>query len=280
MGHGQFVAMGFFAGKVQCIDAAEVFAAVSALRHCLPPIQIHTDSAFLADGWVNGPEWCVAARRVHADIWRLFWDAVSDVGQEHVAVIKVKGHATEADVFAGRATPMDKWGNKLADEQARLGAKCHPVDTHAEQRIQAAMVATKTAASWIGRGLSIAASAGALPPKVTEQEKKQRRAGSSDEQPAWHLEVIKDDTWRWQKKLGQIHATHSLWRIGMVAFCSRCGSYAEHAVRDLAKPCPGSVASVAKGRQIELARNGRHPVSGTRLGTPTPVRSSQAAERD
>ena len=81
---------------------------------------------------------------------------------------KTKGHASEADVKAGRTRAVDPWGNKLADEQAKLGARSHPADPGAEKMVEVAEIAAKTVASWIGRALSLAARVGALPPKVTE----------------------------------------------------------------------------------------------------------------
>ena len=67
-------------GPIQCIDAAEVFAATVALRFAIGILTIHTDSAFLIHGWEMGRAWCTAAKRTHADVWVRFWDAAEQFG--------------------------------------------------------------------------------------------------------------------------------------------------------------------------------------------------------
>ena len=53
-------AWGPYTGLIQCFDAAEVFAAVMALRLGAPPLVLYSDSSFFVDGWGLGKAWCTA----------------------------------------------------------------------------------------------------------------------------------------------------------------------------------------------------------------------------
>ena len=98
-------------GPIQDINPAEIMAPVVAIWHGGLHLAIHTDSGYFVNGWLRGPEWCTSPGRKYADIWRLFWEAASDFGTENIQVNKVKGHASVADVEAGKCTEFERWGN-------------------------------------------------------------------------------------------------------------------------------------------------------------------------
>jgi len=100
---------------------AELWAILMMLRLALPPLTIWTDSAGAVDGWFKGKEWCCSSSRPAADLWRSIWAILDDIGPG-VEIKKVKGHATEADVQAGRATQWQKDCNDHADHFAKHGA--------------------------------------------------------------------------------------------------------------------------------------------------------------
>ena len=102
---------------------AELWALLQVLRHARPPVTAWVDNAGVVDGFGKGRVWCVAACRPAADLWRLVWDKADDLGNEGISVVKVKGHATDADVAAGRSTPWQKLCNDHADHFAKRGAE-------------------------------------------------------------------------------------------------------------------------------------------------------------
>lgn len=59
------------------------------------------------------------------------WDIYEDIGGG-ITVVKTKGHATDADVQAGRVTSFNKRGNDDADHYADRGARIaeheHPTE--------------------------------------------------------------------------------------------------------------------------------------------------------
>eukprot|EP00972_Heterocapsa_arctica_P061375 9050588-Heterocapsa_arctica.AAC.1 len=60
-----------------------------------------------------------------------------------ISVRKVKAHVTRLAVVEGLADPTDKARNYFADQQAKLGAVCHPRDATAKSRCtQSAKVVT------------------------------------------------------------------------------------------------------------------------------------------
>ena len=55
----------------QTIKRAELWAVLTALRHGMAPLTIITDHLPILDAIRRGRPWCVAAGRVHADVWVL-----------------------------------------------------------------------------------------------------------------------------------------------------------------------------------------------------------------
>ena len=115
---------------------AELWAILQALRHCSPPIQVHTDCAAVLQGLAKGSKKCGAAGAKHADVWRMVWHRVDDIGMgEHgVQIVKCKAHMTEAAIR--QAEPAQQHVaclNKAADGWAKHGAEAdHPVQWHVQ----------------------------------------------------------------------------------------------------------------------------------------------------
>jgi len=101
---------------------AELWGVLQVLRHAMPPVTIWVDNAGVVDGFAKGRDWCVDAARPAADLWGLVWAKVDDLGNEGIKIAKTKGHATKADVEAGRATEWHQKGNDHADHYAKQGS--------------------------------------------------------------------------------------------------------------------------------------------------------------
>ena len=110
---------------------AELLAVERALAYACPPITIHVDNQQVINGIQRGEIWCCASARPAADIWRRVWWRLNDIDSENVHFVKVKGHATEADIDAGRTTRKYMVGNSHADHFAGYGVtiaeECAPV---------------------------------------------------------------------------------------------------------------------------------------------------------
>ena len=53
------------------IKRAELFAFLQLLRFSQPPVRAVTDHLGILQGLKKGEQWCTAATRAHADVWRL-----------------------------------------------------------------------------------------------------------------------------------------------------------------------------------------------------------------
>ena len=102
---------------------AELWAILHVLQMAIPPLTIWTDSQGAVDGWEKGKDWACAACRPAADLWRQIWRLLDDIGIDGLAIRKVKGHATEADVEAGRSTDWERQCNDHADAFAKRGVE-------------------------------------------------------------------------------------------------------------------------------------------------------------
>ena len=185
-------AWGPYPGVIQCIDAAEVFSAIMAMRLGAPPLHLYSDSSFFVTGWQRGRSWCLSPGRAHADVWREFWMVLDDFGGVAVlAVTKVRAHATKAMVEAGEVSAIDKWGNDQADEAAKKGAQCHPCIQALLEKRRVSRRTSQVCIEWLGVGLEAAQKAGALPEALTATQKAARpRQGQQK-----GLVVVPDETW-------------------------------------------------------------------------------------
>jgi ribonuclease HI len=100
---------------------AELWAVLKMLELALPPLQIWVDNQGVVDGWMRGRRWCCSSARPAADLWRLIWDRLEDIGADGIRLSKCKGHATDGDVQAGRSTEFLRTGNGHADHFAGRG---------------------------------------------------------------------------------------------------------------------------------------------------------------
>ena len=122
-------------GPVQEVPRAELFATYQVLIRGVPPLEIFTDCKFVSDGYAAGYRTTCSSGYAHADLWRLFWNRIDDLGGAEQVVIKWnKGHASRADVQRAALTDWQRTGNHRADQLARDGAACHPsADSIAEK---------------------------------------------------------------------------------------------------------------------------------------------------
>ena len=139
-------------GRVQSNQRAELLAIVLALRRDARQLDIRTDSKYCWAGAVSWAKW--AAQGWHGsnrDLWQRFSAAMQSRPPGSVLFTKVKGHASQADVAAGRTLAEDKAGNDAADTLAGAGADAHAVPAavklqtslqrHAAVEVQAMMIA-------------------------------------------------------------------------------------------------------------------------------------------
>ena len=124
-------ARGNLPGILQHSGLGELYAFLMLLGLCAPPITVVTDYKDLVDGLSAGRNVCTAANRKGADVWRLIWDKVDDIGLNFIDIIKIKSHMSKASVLDGSAgCSLQDWeGNKAADSSAKKGAAMHPVLT-------------------------------------------------------------------------------------------------------------------------------------------------------
>ena len=93
---------------------------------------IWVDNKEVVDGFGRGRTWCCAAARPAADLWKRLWDLVADIGPG-IDIRKCKGHATMADVTAGRSTAFYRVGNDNADHFAGRGVDLAEHEVPSEQ---------------------------------------------------------------------------------------------------------------------------------------------------
>ena len=258
-------AWGPYPGLIQCIDAAEVYAGMMALRLGVPPLNLYSDSAFFVKGWEKGRLWCEAPGRSHADVWRQFWQVAYDFGIQGITVHKVKAHATQKMVDDGEVDAVDRWGNNQADDAAKKGAALHPSTDKAAKDLRTSRLVATACAQWLGVGLECAQRVGALPAELTAAQKASRPRLCAGRR----VEVVPDEVWREERRHDHLsldaHQSHSLHKVGPYFFCTACGCYGAERLVALAAPCQRETTA---SRRYLLKRliAGCHPRTGQHLG--------------
>ncbi len=243
---------------------AELMAVVNVLRIVLPPVVIHVDNAEVVKGFKEGPSWCLAAGRDGGDIWREVWRRMEDVGGG-VGVRKVKAHTDEEDVELGIVSARDRFGNFLADAEAKRGAKL----AESLSPVGVARAELVKGLRWMGWARRYAAGWRA----DVEEEEEEARAG-------------REATWEGEGRPGRVAAglRHLIWERGLEWKCRRCGREANteqrrRAMRSsrclgsavgrlLAKTCgdPEAVVRSCVERKGDMEGRGWRPKGGAEGG--------------
>ena len=189
-----------------------------------------------------------------------------------IEVIKVKAHATSADVVAGYPEPW-KEGNSYADAAAKQGRSMHPVDVAKTEEARRVLVTTTLVAKFLVR-VNIAAldAADDVPPFDRKDLTKKIVDRSRPYVAPKHAIVPDGKSFRclWCLKTSAsssrirgdcLHAPgHLLWKAGDVTICTLCGGYADRQAVLLAKGCRGHVNKRGKHNLKRVFDLHLHPV--------------------
>ena len=232
---------------------AELWAVLQALRLCSPPIQIHTDCAAVIQGLKKGSKRCGAADAKHADVWRLIWHHIEDIGfgSEGITVVKCKAHVTKKAISEATDEQREIIElNVAADDWAKRGAKAdHPIEWHVQAKKEqhdkimgiVKFLAYVEVTSRDINGDRSGAQKKAEKIKVKKGGKKRGRPPRSSRPREVHL-------WEGQEWGPLSHPFdkgalkdlvsgvvsggmgHSLWRTGAWTWCHRCGLHSKSKV--------------------------------------------------
>ena len=120
----------------------EDYAAATAGHFTLDPLTLYIDCEGTI-ATVSGQSTKPWEPRARAHVWNRLL-----VSHEEVRAVKVKGHATERDVEAGRTSHLCKNGNELADTFAKKGADTHKPAFRVAKTVVACASLAMQAARW------------------------------------------------------------------------------------------------------------------------------------
>ena len=252
---------------------AELWALLMVLRHALPPITIWVDNDSVVKGFKKGKAWCVCSRRPAADLWDKIWAKVADLGEQGIAVKKVRGHASQADVDAGLATLLRKTGNDHADHFAKRGSALseHLSNTHQQRQDD------RLARDWYCWLATLTSdwpkdTQRARPPARGKRKRKRPPEGAADSTTAATAAITAASTTGRTARAANASTSrfgsgHRLYKSGGLTWCSICGAYAAERFKALKKPCQGPAGKGPRAGQLARLLKGEHPL---RRGVPLP----------
>ena len=246
-------------GPLQTVPFAETFAFLMYLRHLGASAAIFlTDCLWVKLSFDKGPAGTTGAQHWYSETWRAIWAKIGDLGgRELVTVRKFKAHSTRRDLSNGSVDPTDKFGNDKADGYAKAGARMHPTDAAAEERI----ARTESATAMVGRFLAKMhakankAAIDTTPRAQRRQTKGVVRAPRLRKAKAGHCHTVVCDgkrarctsCWRSGRSRASLDKrpcapglAHSLLLRGDVVQCWRCGCYSSGSAVNLLKRCRGA----------------------------------------
>ncbi len=257
-GNTLFAIYGTCAERYPTSFRAELSAALRILSVAMPPLIVWSDNAEVVKGFQRGRAWCTSAGREGADLWRICWARLDDIGHG-ILVRKVKGHSTAADVLAGRTTACLKRGNDAADlfavQAKKLAADLSPVTSVLAATRRAVTYyawAARVVQHWDEHRTTARRSAATRtadshgpdgPPSGagnTAHRRRTRRRGPTATHAAAHQSVRRAPV--------SVHGAlpHRLWAIGGRWKCSACRrtAFTDRARRAMARtPCGGTAAA-------------------------------------
>ena len=250
---------------------AELWGVLQTLRHGCPPITIWVDNAGVVEGFAKGESWCCSSSRAAADLWRLVWWKVRDLGTDDIQVVKVKGHATQVDVDEGNVTAWQREGNGHADHFAGRGSMLAEELSSTEADKETFRKARKWY-SWLAL-LAINW------PKDTQPKVQRSSRHRAPEDPTVGLQLLQRKRSRSRDRCSKgasrskegLGAGHDLFQSGALVWCRRCGAYGEQRFKSLKGTCQGAAGKGPRAGQLARLVKGEHPLKkGVRM--PLPVR--------
>lgn len=282
------------------VKRVEMWAFFEVIRHALPPIIVHTDHAGILSGLARGRDWCTAACRAHADVWRLIWRVIDDLGGLQQGIFEVwhcKAHRSKAAIarLAAPAQAVAR-GNAQVDVLAKVAA-----ELDAGHGREAALREATLKVRWMLRYVGWWHAQTEVWPDVEPRRPQEapdpavRRPPPPPPPARPHtLRLITAGTWRctecgrWASSVGgnrrlrrvecpgvtRLPAAgasgryvsvqgHAVMRTGPMFWCLHCGCHAEARVVGLRARCTRRPVSVGPWRRL-LA--GKHPATGQWLG--------------
>ena len=290
-GYGTVVASihGALPGFEQEVPRAELYGLYKALTLGLAPIHYHTDCKFVSDGFCAGPAGTTRGCHMFADLWRLVWAAVEDIGLigadgvPQVRVSWIKGHSSRKAVAEGKIKEWQRTGNFHADRYAKIGASLHNSFTALITKHDRAVRSCMYLSRFIGRiSVRVHKSFPDAAPDRRAQACAGRRPARTPKEAVRHLHQTSTSgklivCWKCGQASSNLtllgkrpcksieDAKHVLWRIGdELYFCTRCGSRSSKRVRLLKDPCLGAPKSSTTSRTLRDLKRGILP--GKRWG--------------
>ena len=148
-----------------CLGSPPDHAAAMAGQFTLDPLTLYIDCEGTI-ATINGPKHkALGAQGPRAHVWnRLLFS------HDEVRAIKVKGHATERDVEAGRTSHLCKRRNDLADTFAKKGADTHKPAFRVAKTVVACASLAKQAARWAAKRTFCSGSGGGTTPGLLRHD--------------------------------------------------------------------------------------------------------------
>jgi len=134
-------------GEKQTNNRAELLAVLRAFQLEARPLEIRTDSSYVANGINKHPQkwrsngWQKKGKLIiNADLWQQLGKLLAERMPGSYCVTKVKGHVDATEVLAGKYLGIDKFGNDAADALAVAAAGRNRIGIESGIRQEATIV--------------------------------------------------------------------------------------------------------------------------------------------
>ena len=268
--------------KIQVrILRAELWAVFQVLLFAMLPLTIHVDNATVVRGYARGREWCCCSLRPHADVWRLIWDRISDLGPEdgQLKLLKCKSHVSKtARLQMGPKQRAICEGNDVADLWAKEGAKQSDMDKARDQAYLHHEQQVKWALNFIA-SMNLKVVDWPAVEKIPRVDVRKRSRAVRPRKPCTRIRVAASRLQRCSRHGAYVkYSRHALMSSSSLLWCAQCGSYSEKRLAGMRRACPGKPRNASAKLVLRKLQCGKHTKFGSFIGTPRRVTTSMCEQ--
>lgn len=132
-------------GSYQSVPRAELFAITSMLRSLVKPARVQADHWNIILGIAKDRRITCGSIFPDADLWRIFWHLIDDLGGlgSDLEFVWVKAHSNDGSDAS--------IGNNWADRMANFGASVHETDEEAVKHVDHIRTHYTQLVRWLGK---------------------------------------------------------------------------------------------------------------------------------
>jgi len=208
---------GTLPGEEQTVPRAELYSLRAVLPMVLPPATVWMDHANHVDAIQKGRAWCTNPLRPNADLWRIVWDCIDDIGgiAEGVLQVKYTPAHTKEKPGENRFEKANRLGNGWADACAKLGRDLHTLPKELVERFRAIRGVVLTYTRWVGEAARLQGTRGGLRDTTPRSDEEAQELARQAKQKAAEAKQRRQQRADLERRMGEVALLRAPWATAL-----------------------------------------------------------------